>query len=110
MNLRSILRVFVISCCSLSLHAQSVWDRNHLTDVKQSVQDAYYAASLQELKTQADGYLKIGADTVDTQQPLSEVGCESSCKRVDMISGRITTLALAYFLMRKKFMLKRLLS
>ena len=46
MNLRSILRVFVISCCSLSLHAQSVWDRNHLTDVKQSVQDAYYAASL----------------------------------------------------------------
>lgn len=97
MNLRSILRVFVISCCSLSLHAQSVWDRNHLTDVKQSVQDAYYAASLQELKTQADGYLKFGADTVDTQQPLSGVECESSCKRVDMISDRITTLALAYF-------------
>lgn len=46
-----------------NMQAQSIWDAAHLANVKQSLQEPYYAAAYQELKSDADKLLNV--------QPLS---------------------------------------
>lgn len=45
-------------CLSGGLRAQSIWDADHLTRVKQSLDSPFYAASYRQLMTEADALLE----------------------------------------------------
>ncbi len=42
-----------------NIHAQSIWDKAHLEEVKQSLQSPFYATAYQELKLEADKLLDV---------------------------------------------------
>lgn len=56
----------LIACLTLAasgMQAQSIWDKTHLEEVKQSLQEPFYATAYQAVKTEADRLLDV--------QPLS---------------------------------------
>lgn len=63
MRLKVIQWMAVLLLLTTHLQAQSIWDATHLANVKQSLQDPFYATAYQELKSEADKLLDV--------QPLS---------------------------------------
>lgn len=55
--------IVLLLLLTANLQAQSIWDATHLTNVKQSLQNPFYATAYQELKSEADKLLDV--------QPLS---------------------------------------
>lgn len=49
---------FLLLCLSCGIQAQSIWDRQHLEKVKQSLQEPFYATAYEALKAEADGMLE----------------------------------------------------
>lgn len=63
MRLKVIQWMAVLLLLATNLQAQSIWDATHLANVKQSLQEPFYATAYQELKSEADKLLDV--------QPLS---------------------------------------
>lgn len=63
MRLKVIQWIAALFLLAANLHAQSIWDATHLANVKQSLQNPFYATAYQELKSEADRLLDV--------QPLS---------------------------------------
>lgn len=63
MKLKVIQWMACLLLLTANLQAQSIWDATHLANVKQSLQNPFYATAYQELKSQADKLLDV--------QPLS---------------------------------------
>ena len=63
MKLKGLQGMAVLLLLTANLQAQSIWDATHLANVKQSLQDPFYATAYHELKSAADKLLDA--------QPLS---------------------------------------
>lgn len=63
MRLKIELWIVVLLLLTIKLQAQSIWNTAHLENVKQSLQNPFYASAYQELKSEADKLLNV--------QPLS---------------------------------------
>ena len=63
MRLKIELWIVVLLLLTIQLQAQSIWNTAHLENVKQSLQNPFYASAYQELKSEADKLLNV--------QPLS---------------------------------------
>ena len=49
----------LLFCLPGNVHAQSIWDADHLADVKQSLDRPYYTVAYQQLKAEADRLLPV---------------------------------------------------
>lgn len=59
MKLKIELWIVVLLLLTIKLQAQSIWNIAHLENVKQSLQNPFYASAYQELKSEADKLLNV---------------------------------------------------
>ena len=67
----------IITCLMLaasSIQAQSIWDKTHLENVKQSLQKPFYATAYQELKLEADKLLDVQPMSVTMKEKAPASG------------------------------------
>ena len=64
----------VVLCASAAVSAQSVWNAEHLAEVKQHLQEPYYATAYEALKTQADDLLDVEPFSVMQKEKLPVSG------------------------------------
>lgn len=64
MNLKVAQWMLAFLLLTASVQAQSIWNANHLADVKQSLQSPFYETAWQELRTEADRLLDVRPLTV----------------------------------------------
>lgn len=66
--------VAAVLCVSAAVSAQSVWNAEHLAEVRQHLQEPYYATAYEALKTQADGLLDVEPLSVMQKEKLPVSG------------------------------------
>lgn len=66
--------VAVVLCASAAVSAQSVWNAEHLAEVRQHLQDPYYATAYEALKTQADDLLDVEPFSVMQKEKIPVSG------------------------------------
>ncbi len=66
--------VVAMLCASATMSAQSIWNKEHLVEVKQHLQEPYYAAAYKSLKSQADNLLNVEPLSVMQKEKLPVSG------------------------------------
>ena len=64
----------LLFCLPGNVHAQSIWDADHLADVKQSLDRPYYTVAYQQLKAEADRLLPVEPLSVMMKDKLPASG------------------------------------
>lgn len=66
--------IAVILCASAAVSAQSVWNAEHLAEVRKHLQKPYYATAYEALKAQADSMLDAKPLSVMQKEKLPASG------------------------------------
>lgn len=59
MKKKTALLISLLLLMTLQVWSQSIWDATHLANVKQSINEPFYATAFEELKAEADGLLNV---------------------------------------------------